>query len=232
MANYNEIITIISDSSTYNNNSDSDNNSSNSASTSQISTSEEIFYSSPECKSSKGPSKSLLKWYEYLSDEYKDNDRFWGSKSGGSKAKVQASGSKAKIQASMAKASGSKAQASPKTLIVKSPVPITNCVLRLTNAKTWDAILSKTFGVKIPPTMTCVEEKKGNRKIIDDRKGPSIASVPKEGPSIQGLLDGFGYDTIKEYQEETYFPSIDKDITNKDSTDEDTLYESYSPMSK
>ncbi|GKF82676.1 hypothetical protein Tco_0244332 [Tanacetum coccineum] len=84
----------------------------------------------------------------------------------GSKAKVQASGSKAKIQASMAKASGSKAQASPKTLIVKSPVPITNCVLRLTNAKTWDAILSKTFGVEIPPTMTCVEEKKGNRKII------------------------------------------------------------------
>nr|GEW01048.1 reverse transcriptase domain-containing protein [Tanacetum cinerariifolium] len=43
------------------------------------------------------------------------------------------------------------------------------------------------------------EEKKEKRKIIeiimlssdssDDRKGPSIASVPKEGPSIQGFLD-------------------------------------------
>ncbi|GKA40928.1 hypothetical protein Tco_0733521 [Tanacetum coccineum] len=107
-----------------------------------------------------------------LVDEYKDNDKFWCSKSGvnesnakpsfsdiskakacilakayessskakvqasRSKAKVQASGSKAKVQASMAKAFRSKAQASPKTLIVKSPVPITNCVLRLANAKT------------------------------------------------------------------------------------------------
>ncbi|GJT34036.1 hypothetical protein Tco_0924455 [Tanacetum coccineum] len=68
-------------------------------------------------------------------------------------AKVQTSGSKAKLQTS------------PKTLIVKNPVPITNCVLRLANAKTWDAILRKTFGVKIPPTMACVEDKKWNRKI-------------------------------------------------------------------
>ncbi|GJY52607.1 hypothetical protein Tco_0443454 [Tanacetum coccineum] len=50
--------------------------SSDSYSTSQISTSEEIDYDSPE------PPKSLLKWYHYLSDEYKDNGRFWGSKSG------------------------------------------------------------------------------------------------------------------------------------------------------
>ncbi|GKB88714.1 hypothetical protein Tco_0960986, partial [Tanacetum coccineum] len=92
-----------------------------------ISTFKDIVYSSPECKSSKGPSKSLLKWYDYLSNEYKDNNRFWGSKSGGnesnakpsfsdiskakacilakaqaseasSKAKVQASGSKDKVQ--------------------------------------------------------------------------------------------------------------------------------------
>ncbi|GJX20167.1 hypothetical protein Tco_0222844 [Tanacetum coccineum] len=54
-----------------------------------------------------------------------------------SKAKVEACGSKAKLQAST------------KTLIVKSPVPITNCVLRLANAKTRDAIKGKTFGVKI-----------------------------------------------------------------------------------
>ncbi|GJR10666.1 hypothetical protein Tco_0793318 [Tanacetum coccineum] len=121
-----------------NNSSDSDNNSSDSDSTSQISTSEEIDYSSPKYK---GPHKSLLKWYNYLSDEYKD--KFWGSKS------------KAKVKASMA-------QASLKTLIVKSHVPITNCVIGLANAK------------------TC-----------------------------------------------TY-----KDTTNKDSTDEDTILECYSPMSK
>ncbi|GJT90809.1 reverse transcriptase domain-containing protein [Tanacetum coccineum] len=54
-----------------------------------------------------------------------------------SKAKVEACGSKAKLQAST------------KTLIVKSLVPITNCVLGLANAKTRDAIKGKTFGVKI-----------------------------------------------------------------------------------
>ncbi|GKE21786.1 hypothetical protein Tco_1433298 [Tanacetum coccineum] len=116
--------------------SSSDNNNSDSYSTSQISTSEEIDYDSLE------PPKSLLKWYHYLSDEYKDNGRFWGSKSGcnesdvkpswkdiekakaymlakaqaseaSSKAKVEACGSKAKV-----KACGSKArlQASTKGL--------------------------------------------------------------------------------------------------------------------
>ncbi|GJU55374.1 hypothetical protein Tco_1229088 [Tanacetum coccineum] len=134
--------------------------SSDSYSTSQISTSEEIDYDSPE------PPKSLLKWYHYLSDEYKDNGRFWGSKSGCNEsdvkpswkdiekakacmlAKAQASeaSSKAKVEACGSKA---KLQASTKTLIVKSPVPITNCVLWLANAKTRDAIKGKTFGVKI-----------------------------------------------------------------------------------
>ncbi|GKA32917.1 ABC transporter I family member 20 [Tanacetum coccineum] len=79
-----------------------------------------------------------------------------------SKAKVQACGSKAKLQTSRSKA---KLQTSPKTLIVKSFVPITNCILGLANATTCDTILSKTFGLKIPPTMACAEEKKGNRKI-------------------------------------------------------------------
>ncbi|GJV93561.1 hypothetical protein Tco_1541374 [Tanacetum coccineum] len=139
----------LSASSSDNSNSDSDNNTSDSASTSQISTSKEIDYDSPEYK---GPPKSLLKWYGYLSDEYKDKDRFWGSKLGGkeqaseasSKAKVQACGLKAKVQTSGLKA---KLQTSPKTLIFKSPVPITNCVLGFANAKTWDAILNKTFGL-------------------------------------------------------------------------------------
>ncbi|GJY54809.1 hypothetical protein Tco_0446473 [Tanacetum coccineum] len=55
-----------------------------------------------------------------------------------SKAKVEACGSKAKLQAST------------KTLIVKSPVPITNCVLGLANRKpTGRLIKSKTLDVKI-----------------------------------------------------------------------------------
>ncbi|GKE62080.1 hypothetical protein Tco_1512447, partial [Tanacetum coccineum] len=96
-------------------------------------TSEEIDYDSPE------PLKSLLKWYHYLSDEYKDNVRFWGSKSRCSESDVKPSwkdikkakvcmlakaqafeaSSKAKVEVR-----GSKAmlQASTKTLIVKSPV--------------------------------------------------------------------------------------------------------------
>ncbi|GJR89338.1 putative transposase-associated domain-containing protein [Tanacetum coccineum] len=65
--------------------SSSDNNNSDSYSTSQISTSEEIDYDSPE------PPKSLLKWYHYLSDEYKDNGRFWGSKSGCNESDVKPS---------------------------------------------------------------------------------------------------------------------------------------------
>ncbi|GKC62031.1 hypothetical protein Tco_1089629 [Tanacetum coccineum] len=56
--------------------------------------------------------------------------------------------------------------------------------------------------------------------------------VPEKGPSIQGLLDWYGYNTIKEYLSDTYFPSTYKDTTNKDSTNEDTILECYSPMSK
>nr|GEV33135.1 hypothetical protein [Tanacetum cinerariifolium] len=212
-----KIIAVNLDTSSDNSSSDFDNNTSDSASTSQIITSEEIDYDSPEYK---GPPKSLLKW---------------------SKAKLQTSGSKAKLQTS------------PKILIVKNPVPITNCVLGDANAKTWDAILSKTFGVKIPPTMSCAYEKKKEMKISKiivlssdsshDRKGPSKASVPKfEGPSVQGLLDWYGYNTIEEYLSWNYFPSTDKDATDKDvtdkyvtdnnSTDKDCIHESNSAMSK
>nr|GEX65767.1 hypothetical protein [Tanacetum cinerariifolium] len=58
----------------HNDDSDSDNNTSDSSSTSQISTSKEIDYDSREYK---GPPKSLLKWYGYLSNEYKDKNRLW-----------------------------------------------------------------------------------------------------------------------------------------------------------
>ncbi|GJU00857.1 hypothetical protein Tco_1111195 [Tanacetum coccineum] len=73
-----EIIVVNLDSS-------SDNNNSYSYSTSQISTSEEIDYDSPK------PPKSLLKWYHYLSDEYKDNGMFWGSKLGCNESDVKPS---------------------------------------------------------------------------------------------------------------------------------------------
>ncbi|GJZ09126.1 retrovirus-related pol polyprotein from transposon TNT 1-94 [Tanacetum coccineum] len=246
-----EIIVVNLDSS-------SDNNS-DSYSTSQISTSEEIDYDSPE------PPKSLLKWYHYLSDEYKDNGRFWGSKSGCNEsdvkpswkdiekakacmlAKAQASeaSSKAKVEACGSKA---KLQASTKTLIVKSPVPITNCILGLANAKTWDAIKGKTFGVQIPPTMTFAEVKIGKRnlrKIIEissdsseDRKGASKATAPIfYGPSTQGLLDAYGYNTIEEYLSWNYFPSTDNEstdmeTTDKRNTDKDCIVDSNSAMSK
>ncbi|GJZ33083.1 hypothetical protein Tco_0578519 [Tanacetum coccineum] len=102
----------------------------------------------------------------YLSDEYKDNGRFWGSKSGCNESDVKPSwkdikkaeacmlakaqafkaSSKAKVEACGSKA---KLQASTKTLIVKSPIRITNYVLGLANAKTRDAIKGKTFRVKI-----------------------------------------------------------------------------------
>nr|GEU74854.1 hypothetical protein [Tanacetum cinerariifolium] len=66
-----EIIAINLDTSSDNSSSESDNNTSDSASTSQNSNSKEIDYDSPEYKR---PPKSLLKWYGYLSDKYKDKD--------------------------------------------------------------------------------------------------------------------------------------------------------------
>ncbi|GJW74558.1 hypothetical protein Tco_0133928 [Tanacetum coccineum] len=161
--------------------------------TSQISTSEEIDYDSPE------PPKSLLKWYHYLSDEYKDNGR-------------------------------------------------------LANAKTWDAIKGKTFRVQIPPTMTFAEVKIGKRNLrsgkvrneiieissdsSEDRKGASKATAPIfYGPSTQGLLDAYGYNTIEEYLSWNYFPSTDNEstdmeTTDKRNTDKDCIVDSNSAMSK
>ncbi|GJT24637.1 hypothetical protein Tco_0894574 [Tanacetum coccineum] len=104
-------------------------NNSDSYSTSQISTSEEIDYDSPE------PPKSLLKWYHYLSDEYKDNGRFWGSKSGCNESDVKPSWKDIKKAKACMLA---KAQASEHLLRLK-----------LANAKTRDAIKGKTFRLKI-----------------------------------------------------------------------------------
>ncbi|GJX44639.1 putative transposase-associated domain-containing protein [Tanacetum coccineum] len=159
--------------------SSSDNNNSNSYSTSQISTFEEIDYDSPE------PPKSLLKWYHYLSDEYKDNGRFWGSKSGCNDSDVK-------------------------------------------------------------PYWKDIEKAKAWKKIIDissdssdDRRwaAKKANALVFYGTSTQGLLDAYGYDTIEEYLEWNYFPSINDESTNMETTDKgntnkDCIDDSNSAMSK
>ncbi|GJS67678.1 hypothetical protein Tco_0682243 [Tanacetum coccineum] len=197
--------------------------SSDSYSTSQISTSEEIDYDSPE------PPKSLLKWYHYLSDEYKDNGRFWGSKSGCNEsdvkpswkdiekakacmlAKAQASeaSSKAKVEACGSKA---KLQASTKTLIVKSP-------------GRGSLEVDKIIDISSDSS--------------DDRRwaAKKVSAPGFYGPSTQGLLDAYGYGTIEEYLEWNYFPRTDNESTNtettdKGNTDKDCIDDSSSVMSK
>nr|GEW11982.1 hypothetical protein [Tanacetum cinerariifolium] len=64
----------------------------------------------------------------------------------------------------------------------------------------------------------------------NDSKGPSIPRVPVEGPSVQGLLDWYGYDNIEDYLSDFYFPSTDKDTIVH--TDKDPIHESYSTNSK
>ncbi|GJW77067.1 hypothetical protein Tco_0138749 [Tanacetum coccineum] len=223
--------------------SSSDNNNSDLYSTSQISTSEEIDYDSPE------PPKSLLKWYHYFSDEYKDNGRFWGSKLGcnesdvkpswkdikkakacmlakeqafeaSSKAKVEACGSKVKVEACGLKA---KLQASTKTLIVKSPGRGTLEVESDVN------LLYDVMYIEI------IEISSNNS---EDRKWASKATaLIFYGPSTQGLLDAYGYNTIEEYLSWNYFPSTynestDMETTYKRNTDKDCIVDSNSAMSK
>ncbi|GKE74242.1 hypothetical protein Tco_1536283 [Tanacetum coccineum] len=93
----------------------------------------------------------------------------------GKKAKAKPSFSsiskaKAYLLTKTSMSSFSKAKAylsSPQTLFVKSFIPIKYYLLRLANGKTCDAILNKTFGVKIPTAKTGAKQKKGKRKIGD-----------------------------------------------------------------
>ncbi|GJR82157.1 hypothetical protein Tco_0152942 [Tanacetum coccineum] len=57
------------------------------------------------------------------------------------------------------------------------------------------------------------------------------------GPSTQGLLDAYGYNTIEEYLSWNYFPSTDNEstdmeTTDKRNTDKDCIVDSNSAMSK
>ncbi|GJS60839.1 hypothetical protein Tco_0655623 [Tanacetum coccineum] len=73
----------------------------------------------------------------------------------------------------------------------------------------------------------------------DDRRwAAKKASAPVfYGPSTQGLLDAYGYNTIEEYLSWNYFPSTDNESTNmettdKGNTDKDCIDDSNSAMSK
>ncbi|GKC26611.1 ribonuclease H-like domain-containing protein [Tanacetum coccineum] len=92
--------------------------------------------------------------FDLESTDDEDIEEFWFSKSGG-----KAFGS----SSLKAKASGSSHQ----TVIVKSHVPIRNCILGLANGRTLDFILNKTFGVKIPTTGTSATQKKEKINIGD-----------------------------------------------------------------
>ncbi|GJU52655.1 hypothetical protein Tco_1226369, partial [Tanacetum coccineum] len=232
-------IVVNLDSSSDNNNSDS------------YSTSEEIDYDSLE------PPKSLLKWYHYLLDEYKNNGRFWGSKSGcnesdvkpswkdikrnikhvvGLKAQASEASSKAKVEACGSKA---KAKVSPKTLIVKSPVPITNYALGLANAKTKDGrgSLEVESDVNLLYDVMIFGPYVSLQLTGDGQLKKSKCSVILWALSTQGLLDAYGCDIIKEYLEWNYFPRTDNESTNmetrdKGNTDKDCIDDSNSAMSK
>ncbi|GKC91649.1 hypothetical protein Tco_1152298, partial [Tanacetum coccineum] len=72
----------------------------------------------------------------------------------------------------------------------------------------------------------------------EDRKGATKATAPIfYGPSTQGLIDAYGYNTIEEYQSWNYFPSIDNEsidmeTIDKRNTDKDCIVDSNSAMSK
>nr|GFA17351.1 hypothetical protein [Tanacetum cinerariifolium] len=92
--------------------------------------------------SSNGPSKALLKRYDDSTNE--DIEEFMFSKCRGKKLQM------------------------PKkpnlTVIVKSHVPIKNCMLGLANVETQDCIVKRSFGVKKP--RSCINKAKGKRKLI------------------------------------------------------------------
>ncbi|GKB71844.1 hypothetical protein Tco_0933256 [Tanacetum coccineum] len=140
-----------------------------------VSTSGEIDYDSPE------PPKSLLKWYHYFSDEYKDN---------GSSDNSKGVSNKGPSITSIPKEGPSTAKLSkdpiPKELlawygydivedyllvaekpipkvIFKSHIPIKRYVLGLANVETWDNIVKK-YGMRTPGR--CADKSKGKRKDV------------------------------------------------------------------
>ncbi|GJR40617.1 retrovirus-related pol polyprotein from transposon TNT 1-94 [Tanacetum coccineum] len=169
-------------------------------------------------------------------DEYKDNGRFWGSKSGCNEsdvkpfwkdikkakacmlAKAQASeaSSKAKVEACGSKA---KLQGSTKTLIGRGILELESDVNLL-----YDVMYIEIIKISLDSSK--------------DKKGALKATAPIfYGSSTQGFLDAYGYNTIKEYLSWNYFPSADNEstdmeTTDKRNTDKDCIVNSNSTMSK
>ncbi|GKA72875.1 hypothetical protein Tco_0779091 [Tanacetum coccineum] len=65
----------------------------------------------------------------------------------------------------------------------------------------------------------------------DDSKSPLIPREPVYGPSVQGLLDNYGYENIDNYLSDFYFPSTDKEDTIV-YTGQDPIHECNSARSK
>ncbi|GJX30492.1 hypothetical protein Tco_0238571 [Tanacetum coccineum] len=201
MANQNEIIVLNFDSS-------SDNNSDS------YSTSEDIDYDSPK------PPKSLLKWYHYLSDEYKDNGRFWGSKSGCNESDVKPYLKDIeKAKACML----AKAQAELGLVvhpiyssddnncpsIPRVPVygPSVQGFLDYYGYENIEDCLSDFYFPSTDKEDTIVHTDSSDDSKGVSNKGPSITSIPKEGPSIarlskepipKELLEWYGYDIVED----------------------------------
>ncbi|GJU72647.1 hypothetical protein Tco_1264052 [Tanacetum coccineum] len=181
--------------------------------------SEEIDYDSPDYR---GPPKSLLKCYGYLSDEYKDK--------GGNESDAKYSFSDiSKAKACMlAKAQASDASSKAKQDLWSEDATNYGLCRRGRLAGEVDFTFFMYFEIIVLSSDSS----------DDDRKGPSKANVPIfEGPSVQGLLDFYGYNDIEEYLSWNYFPSTDKentdkDIIDKDTTDEDCIHECNYAMSK
>ncbi|GKA31458.1 hypothetical protein Tco_0717763 [Tanacetum coccineum] len=73
----------------------------------------------------------------------------------------------------------------------------------------------------------------------DDRRwaAKKASALVFYGPSTQGLLDAYGYNTIEEYLSWNYFPSTDNESTDMETTDKrntnkDCIVDSNSAMSK
>ncbi|GKC17048.1 hypothetical protein Tco_1013830 [Tanacetum coccineum] len=139
---------------------------------------------------------------KYLSDEYKDNGSFWGSKSGCNESDIKPSWKDIKkVKACML----AKAQASKASSKAKVEAQIINISSDSSDDRRWAA-------------------KKASAPVF-------------YGPSTQGLLDAYRYNTIEEYLSWNYFPSTDNEstdmeTTDKRNTDKDCIVDSNSAMSK
>ncbi|GJZ55821.1 hypothetical protein Tco_0611014 [Tanacetum coccineum] len=156
-------------------------------------------------------------------NEYKDKGRFCGSKSGGNESDAKPSFSDiSKAKACMlAKAQSSDASSKAKVQAYFWSEDTPQLWLVQKRGKERGRLAGEADF-----TFLCILVLISDSS--DDRKGSSKASVPIfEGPSVQGLLDHYGYNDIEEYLSWNYFPSTDKDITDEDCIHESNYEEYY-----